>query len=243
MPLKGYATRILVDGYDFSSTSNEIKIDTDSSPVEYYVFQQPAAQVFSTTVKGMIEHNGYFNGAATGDLEKELYSRLALTTGVRVSAVIGTDQTVPVAYMLDSSYNEQLTINSPAKELITVVGKWPTLTGQLYRGYQLFQGTISATGGQTVVDLGAIPASTGIAFLHVTTITGTASNAAITVQTATSSGFGSPTTRGTFSFSAIGGQSVALAAGDRYARINCTSKGGATSFVVCGIVGYSGVHY
>lgn len=243
MPVKGYATRIIVDGYDFSGVSNEIKINADNQPFEYYVFQQAAAQVLGNIVKGEIEHNGYFNGAAAGTLEKELYSRLGAISTVKVAGVIGTDQAIPVAYVIDSTYNNQLSIKSPVKDLITVMGKWPTLTGQMWRGYQLYQGTVTGTGSQAAIDLGAIPASTGKAWLFVTGIGGTASNASIVVQTATAAGFGSPTTRATFTFSAIGAAVADLAAGNRYARINVASMGGATSLTVCAIAGYSGLQY
>lgn len=242
MPVKGYATRILVDGYDFSGTSNEIKISADNQPFEYYVFQQAAAQVLGNIVKGEIEHNGYFNGSAAGTLEKELYSRLGAISTVKVAAVIGTDQAVPVAYVLDSTYNNQLSIKSPVKDLITVMGKWPTLTSQLWRGYQVYQGTVTGTGAQTGIDLGAIPASTGKAWLFVTGVGGSVSGGSITVQTATTLG-GSYTTRATFSISAIGAQVADLAAGARFARINIASMGGASSLTVCAIVGYSGVQY
>lgn len=243
MPVKGYATRILVDGYDFSGTSNEIKISADNQPFEYYVFQQAAAQAMQGTTKGMIEHSGYFNGPAVGGLEKELYTRLGSTAAIKCAAVIGTDQAIPVAYVIDSTYNQQLTIESPVKDLHTVKGKWPTLVGQMWRGYQLFQGTISGTGSQAPIDLGAIPAGVGKAWLFVSAIGGTASGASIVVQTATTVGMGSPTTRATFTFSAIGAFVADLAAGNRYARINAASMGGATSFTVCAIAGYSGLQY
>lgn len=242
MPVKGYATRIIVDGYDFSGTSNEIKISADNSPVEYYVFQQAAAQVLGSITKGMIDHSGYFNGPATGSLEKELYTRLGSISAVKVAAVIGTDQPIPVAYVIDSTYNQQLTIESPVKDLHTVKGKWPTLVGQMWRGYQLYQGTVTGTGAQTGIDLGAIPAGTGKAWLFVTGVGGSVSGGSITMQTATTLG-GSYTTRATFSFSAIGAFVADLAAGNRFARINVASMGGATSLTVCAIAGYSGLQY
>jgi hypothetical protein len=52
----------------------------------------------------------------------------------------------------------------------------------------------------------------------------------------------SPTTHGTFTFSAVGGTALTWSgATGRYIRLNCTSLGGATSFVVTGAAGVTGV--
>ena len=61
---------------------------------------------------------------------------------------------------------------------------------------------ISATGAQTspgYIDLGAAGAAGGTAWIWVRAVTGTATNAAIVLQSSTATGFGSPTTRATTS--------------------------------------------
>ena len=77
--------------------------------------------------------------------------------------------------------------------------------------------------------------------MFVTTITGSATNAAIKVQSAATEG-GSYADEGTFTFSAIGAYAVTLSGTvDRWVRINTTDLGGATSFVVNAIVCVNGV--
>ena len=69
-------------------------------------------------------------------------------------------------------------------------------------------------------------------------------NATITVQSDDNTGFATPATEGTFTFSAVGGQEIALSgAVDRYVRLNATSLGGATNYTVVGVIALSGITY
>ncbi len=244
MPVKSYQARILVDGFDFSNTSNTLKVDTDAQALEYNTFQEPAALSIPGVPKASIEHGGYYNGKAAGTLEAELYTRLGTGAVVVVAVILDTAGAVPVAYVIPSSYNQQLTINAPVKELLTVMGKWPTANGRMYRGYQVARATISATGAVTGIDFGAGGIAGGKAWLFVQAITGTATNATIKVQSDSAADFGSAADEGTFTFSAVGAYEIDLAGTvGRYVRLNCTSKGGATSFLVLAVVALSGVTY
>jgi hypothetical protein len=78
----------------------------------------------------------------------------------------------------------------------------------------------------------------------VQTITGTATNASIVLQSDDNTGFSTPGTECTFTFSAVGGYEQAISGTvDRYVRLNCSSMGGATSFVVVCVAAVSGVTY
>jgi hypothetical protein len=114
----------------------------------------------------------------------------------------------------------------------------------IVRGLRCFTGVISATGAQAQIDLGAAGANGGYVWLFVQEKTGTITNAVITLETATVVGFTSPTTKATFTFSALGAYEQAMSgAVGRYARINCTNKGGATNFTVVAVVAPAGVTY
>lgn len=84
-------------------------------------------------------------------------------------------------------------------------------------------------------DFGAGSTSGGTAVLHVATITGTAVNAVVTVQSSPDGGVW--TDEGTFMFSAVGGYVLALAGTvGRYVRLACASLGGATAIRCMAVV-------
>ena len=131
---------------------------------------------------------------------------------------------------------------APVDNLITLNGSWPGGDGVL-RGVLLHMGTIAATGAQTHIYIGAA-GTAGKAWLYVTAVTGTATNATCTVESDDEATFTASATEGTFTFSGVGCYPIALStAVNRYVRLNCTSKGGSTSFAVFAIVAVAGVHY
>jgi len=134
-----------------------------------------------------------------------------------------------------------MNISGSVGGVIEFKGGWPAGSG-LKRGLRLYSGTISATGGVTHIDLGAAGSAGGWVWLFVTGITGTATGADITVQSDTSSGFGTAATEGTFTFSDVGGYQVTMTGTvNRYVRLNCTDLGGATSITVGAVIAVPGV--
>ncbi|WP_230685363.1 hypothetical protein, partial [Streptococcus pneumoniae] len=84
--------------------------------------------------------------------------------------------------------------------LITANGSWFDGTG-IKRGLQVYRGTISATGTTTYIDTGAVGSAGGYAWIWITAVTGTATNATILIQSDDNTGFSSPATEATFTFS------------------------------------------
>lgn len=243
MPVKATQTRILVNEYDLSGTTNSVVVSMEANAIEYGVLQQSAMQMLPTYNTGTIAHNGYFNGSAAGTLENEFYTDLA-GSGVYVAAIFGTDQAIPIAYIQDGTWNQQMSFDMPVDNLITVNGNWPGGENMTTRGYQVYRGTLSATGGQTGIDFGAAGTAGGKAYLFVTAITGTATDATIDIESDTASNHATTASEGTFTFSAVGAYSINLSGTvNRYVRANCTSLGGATSFAVVALVALDGVTY
>ena len=134
-----------------------------------------------------------------------------------------------------------LFVNMPVKELITITGKWAA-SDVSRRGVALPLTAVTATGAQTGYDSTATGADGGFAVLHITSITGTATSATVTVQGAAASNFASPTTLATLTFSAVGSQQATWSgATGRYLRFNVTSLGGATGFSIAGVICSTGV--
>lgn len=243
MPIQAFNTRILVDRYDLSGMSNALALAIDSTAIEYNVFQDPAKQFVAGNPTSTLQHNGYYTGPGASELENVLYSYM--TANGQVTAILGTNQPVPVAYVIPTAYNGQMTIDSPVNELITLQGTWNVSAGQLYRGYQLWYGQITATGAKPGVDFGAAGASGGKAWLHFISSVGTVTNGTVVVESDDNVGMTSPTARGTFTFSTSGDHSleINLAAVERYLRINATGLGGATNYTIAVIAGAAGLTY
>ena len=240
-PIRGIYTSIIVDNVNLDGQSNNLQVSVQNGQIEVTPFQSVAKQFLGEPPQGNIVHGGYFYGNNNDTIERETFFRLGAGTNY-VSALFGTDTAACVTYVAPLNDATGLQVQSQPSGVITVQGDWNAGTG-LQRGIRMFSGTISATGAQTHVDLGA-PGTNGFAYLHVTGITGTASNATITVQSDDNTGFSSATTHGTFTFSGTTGNGFAMTITgtiDRYVRINCTSLGSATNFTVTAIIVSTGV--
>lgn len=115
-------------------------------------------------------------------------------------------------------------------------------SGYARGAYLLAPGTArTATGSGSVVQLGAVPAGRSIwAALHVLSATGTTPSITVTLQSATTLGFGSPTTRATFSAQTARGTAFLQTLGpitDQYWRMSYTISGTTPSFLVAGSAG------
>jgi hypothetical protein len=176
-----------------------------------------------------------------------LYTYLGSTTGVHVATIYDTSGTIPFAYVQDMAFNQRLAINSQVGNLITVAGNWPTLKSsgaRMYRGYQVGTGTVTGTGAVTGIDMGAAGTAGGKLFVFITSITGTATNASIKLQSDTNSDHSTTADEGTATFSAVGCQEVTLSGTvNRYQRMNVVGLGGATNFTFYAISCISGVTY
>lgn len=246
MATKAKYTRLLVDEFDFSSVSHNLEVAFTAEKQDVTTFQASGKEFLVLGAEGAITHQGYLTGSAAGSFEAEVYAALANAESSTVAALFGTDTAACPAYVAPGCNADGLTIEAPVAGVLAVNGNWGGGSG-IVRGLRVWTGTFSATGPQTVpgyIDLGAVGSAGGKAWLFVQTITGTATNATITLESDDNTGFTSAATEGTFTFSAVGVQAMTLSGTvDRYVRLNCTSKGGATSFVVVAVAAVSGATY
>ena len=247
MPVRGCKGRILVDQYDFSLDTSGVTLDFETPEIEFSTLQACNIQKLPSLAGAILTQNGYFDGPAEGELEKEIYDRLTGSSGFFVSLVIGTDQAIPVAYTLNYAFAKMLQLQTPLTSLITINAEWVSKgeSGRpAYRGYLVYYGTLSSTGAQTGIDFGASVSAGGKAFLHVVAIDGTATNAQIKIQSDTASNFASAADEGTFTFSAVGSYELSLSGTvNRHVRANVVTLGGATSFLVALVVCTDGRTY
>jgi hypothetical protein len=183
-----------------------------------------------------IEQNGYMNQVdEEGSFEKELYDRLGVE-GCFVAAAFGIDEVDCPVYVLDSTFGASMEIQAPATGIITLNGSWGQGQGG-HRGYRLHSGEVAATGPLAGVDFGVAGTVGGEGYLFVHSITGTALEATIALQSATTQG-GTYSNLATFTVSAPGAYKVSWAgASNRWLRASVTNLGGATaiefSLVAC----------
>ena len=239
MAIHGRYTRIFVNQFALAGVSNSVQLQLPIGSLDATNFESTAQEWIATIGNAQLVHAGYLHGKTTG-LEQALYN--GMTTPAYVAALFGTAATKCPAYVLQQSYAGQLTIDAPADGVVAVNGNWLGGSGGgIKRGYRVFTGTISGTGGQTGTDWTTAGTAGGYAWLFVTAIVGTATNATITVESDTVSNFATAATEGTFTFSAVGGYQIALSGTvNRYIRLNLTSLGGATSVTVMGVVALTG---
>lgn len=240
MAVRGSYTKLLIDEFDFSGSSNSLSVNGNVAALETTAFQDTGTAYLPGLPGGMITHNGYYDGKGAGQIEQEIHALLGTSSTVYTAAMLGTNTNACPAYVTKSTWGEQLTIDMPVDGLITLSGQWPAVMG-FSRGLRIYEGTLSSTGTQTARDFASAGSNGGTAYLFVQTITGTATNATIDVESATTEG-GSYSSEGTFTFSAVGVQTMTLSGTvNRWLRLNVTSLGGATDFTVVAIVCVTGV--
>lgn len=229
--IKGTKSKVLVDEFDFSGDTASVTVTVGMTEEDATTLQATGAEYEPILPSLKIEQNGYL--VSGSDMESELYDRLGVA-GSYVAALFDTDVVGCPAY-IQETFNAQMNIQAPAKSLMTLNGAWGMGRGG-HRGIRIFDGVIDATGAQAAVDLGSAGSDGGIAFLFVQAITGSASGAAIKVQSSATEG-GTYADEGTFTFSALGAYAVALTGTvNRWLRLNTTGLGGATDFTVVAIV-------
>lgn len=241
--IKGINTRVLVGGYLLSNHTNSAAVQAANNNIDTTPFEATAKEYVVLPPDGNIDIGGYltFDTAGGATFEKRLHT--SLTTADNVGIIYyNTAPAGSPGYVLPDAYTDNMQIQSPVAGVITVSGSYTSTTG-LRRGICIYSGTISATGTTTAIDLGAAGSDGGYAYLFVTTETGAGTSADIDIESASTAG-GSYSSEGTFTFSAIGVQTVTLSgAVDRWLRLNCTDLGGATSWVVTCIACVAGVTY
>jgi hypothetical protein len=183
--------------------------------------------------------------ADTGGWEQELYDRFAALNTTQVGLMLADSATgdagMPV-YVLPLTSADSMKITAPATGVLGIDGSFMAGDYGLRRGICLWYGAITATGNKTAYDIGAAGSSGGDIYVWVFSITGSATNASIKVQSATTQG-GTYADEGTVTFSAVGRATSAAMTGtvNQWLRVNVASMGGATGFTIAVVATVDGV--
>jgi hypothetical protein len=239
---KAIHTRILVDGYRISSETNKAVVKLDADKVEVTCFEDTAASFIVNDPKPSIEVGGYITESTDPDTF-EAITHGALETPTTITVIKSSTATITggVSYTIPSCNAITLSHDLQVAGIKSMNSTWGGAVA-MKRGKCAYAGAaIAATGAKPSIDLGAAGTTGGFAYLHVTGITGTATSATVDVESSDAEA-GTYASEGTFTFSAIGVQALALTGTvNRWVRINCTSLGGATNFIVHCVVAVNGV--
>ena len=241
MPTLNKDIRVLIDEFDVSTDHRGGSIGFTTPALDTTTLQHSGRTLLPGPPEGTIDLQAYWMGGNAGDIETKLRARFATATEAVVSVLIDTTATAKPAYVMMAAAASALKTEMPISELLMLSSTW---TDALERGLSVVHATISATGGMLVsgIDFATAGTAGGWAVAHIRAISGTATDAAFTLQSSAASSMTSPTNHGTFTFSAVGAYVITwTGATGRYLRPTVTTLGGATSFGVTVIAGVTGV--
>lgn len=247
MATKGRWSRLWLDDMDMSTRTASAEVSMSIGTEEVTAFQATAKEFITTDPESSIKLTGYVSSLAadTGGWEQELNDRFAALNTAQVGLMLSDsasgDAGMPV-YVLPLTSADQMKITAPATGVLGIDGNFMAGDTGLKRGVCLWYGAISATGNKTAYDIGAAGSTGGAIYVWVFSITGTATNASIKVQSATTEG-GSYADEGTVTFSAVGKATSAAMTGtvNRWLRVNVAGMGGATGFSIAVVATVNGV--
>ena len=231
--VKGRWSRLYVGGVELTTKTSSVEIAMAVAQEDVTAFQDTSKVFVGTDTEPTITVMGYVDSlaAGTGGLEDTVRAQLG-GDGAQVGVVLSESASTDVgaiAYVMPDANADGMKISTPATGIMTLDGGFAAGIDGLKRGLVLWRGEISATGAKAAVDFGSAGAAGGDVYVFVTAIDGTATNASVTVQSATTSG-GTYATEATVTFSAVGAYSAAMTGTiNRWHRIDLSSKGGATS--------------
>lgn len=238
MAVNAKNTRFLLNEFDFSGSTNSLELSITADKMETTPFQADGKEYIIGIPDTTLTANGYFY-TDTGGIEDEL--KAAFDAGTcDAAAIFDTTTTKAATLMLPGAKVMSYNVMAATGDVITFSCEIASGEGAKH-GWRIFSGTISTTGAQTAIDFGSAGSAGGYAYLFIQTITGSATDATVDIESSDAQG-GTYASEGTFTFSAVGTQTVTMSGTvNRWLRLNATSMGGATSFVVVGIAAVSGV--
>jgi len=236
--------RVFVSGADLSGWQNQVEVGEEWEKKKVTDFRSGGADELIAGLGGVdISGKGDWEAGNLGLVDDSFWANRRVIepwtigpTGVSDTAegnLMYLTQALRTKMKLGDAVGEVAPWEAEAK------GSWPLVRGQSAHP----SGTArTATGNGVVLDMGAGPAAgqSVYANLHVIGVQAGGATITVAVQSATVIGFGSPTTRGTFTVAnAISGQAMKISnpGTDRYWRVIWTIAGSTPSFLFLASLG------
>lgn len=232
--------RLLSGGYELTSVVNDVNIKTSRAKIDVTTmgssgWEESIAGNRSTTASA----KGFLNYGSDGVTDLAQFTAIGATASdLMVLPTGGADAAVG---FISSAIRPTYQIGGKDGEAAAFEAEWAG-TGMGSRGTVLKNGTITSTSTGTIMLIGAVSATQTASFqIQTTAISGTSTpTLTVIVQSAALVGFGSPTTRASFTAqTAIGSQTINLAGAvtDTYWRVSYTVSGTNPSFTTAVVMG------
>jgi hypothetical protein len=241
--------RLFTGGADLTSRNNKIGLEPEYEEKDVTTFGSVDANgdlwkdLIAGLGSGKLSAGGFWEAGDASKVDDDAWAGLGGLDAWTICPVNGSVGSVAyLASNLSGSYQVFGAVGDVAPWQANM-----TFSGPLARGALLHPPGLArtATGTGTIVDLSTVgatfPAGKGLyATLHVLSATGTTPSLTARVETASTAGFGSPTTRLTFApATGLGGQRLGVAGPitDQYARVGFTISGRSPSFLFVVAIG------
>lgn len=228
--------RLFISGADLTTVNNKLELNPEVADEESTAFV-PSGPAWSEVLAGVrsveASAEGQWEAGDPSKVDDVAFSTLGALvpwTGCPAGANVG--DLAWLTAMRNTSYNLGGSVGDVAPWGAEGKGNWPLVRGQIAHPPGAAR---TATGTGTITQLGAVASGQALyAALHVLSVAGTTPAITVTIQSAATVGFASPTTRLTFTTAnAVGGE-VLRAAGpitDQYYRANWSITGTTPSFL------------
>lgn len=237
----GSKVAVLVDKWDFSGSFFSVETEHTVEEKDNTTFGALAVSAEPGLASDKLMLRGYYSSYAAGSVYRELRTRMGTAgAGLCMALLIDTDDANEVAECSPDAWGKNLKTTMAAKELITFELNTADAS-DMAAGLVLWRGEVTATGTKTGVTFPAPGVAGGLVFVFVSSITGTATNAQVVIE---SSVPGAYATEATMTFSATGGYSAAMTGNvGSVIRANIANLGGATAVTLTVIACVKGVTY
>jgi hypothetical protein len=234
-------TRIYAGGYDWSGDHNQISIDNPAAEVDARVFTNTAGKTLTGQYSPKVSGQGILQfGTGTVNDAIRTYQGVAgvpLTVSPQSGAVSDDAiflKALQTKYQVGGKVNDALPFTLDASAQNT-----PAVCGKVF----IAAGNKTSTSTSAIIQLGAVSSTQRVyAALHVLSASGTLPTLDVVVKSAALVGFGSPTTRLTFTQQTALGydwqQTSVAAITDAFWRVDYTIGGtGSPTFSFVVVVG------
>ena len=232
---------IWVEQTDLSNYVNEVMVEAHVNALDATTFGSGGWVANTGGLRsGKVDIKGYWSSATTVDPDP-LIQPLLGTTGNPVT-IIPTTATVANPCYFGTFLAPTYKTGGKVGDLLTFETN-PIADAPIVRGQVANTTALIATGTTTILNLGTTPTANQAVYanLHVVTVSGGTPSMTVTVQGATSAGFGSPATIVTSSAittaSAVKLKGATGATSNQYYRLSVTITGSTPSFLLYAAIG------
>jgi len=226
----GKSTVLFADEFELSTYLNSVSVTNAIETPETTTFGSSDRTYIVGHTDGAISFEGLFDGS-TDAVDDILESALGNTTNKVISTSSDSTSVGGRAILVDSA-STSYEISSPLTDVVAVSGEAVANNGLDYGVWLGCKSAISATSTGTSVDNGASSANGGVAHLHITANTRSATTVAKIQHSADNSTFADLTTFETVAVSTITSERKVVATGttvNRYLRAVVTPAAGTGS--------------